>query len=487
MQKDPASAEELRHEAERIGRELVRLGASNDPFASAVRATRMPMLITDPRRPDNPIIFVNDAFLRLTGYAREEILGQNCRFLQGPDTEPQVVAELRAAIAERRAIEIEIQNYRKDGERFWNQLFIAPVYAADGELQYFFASQLDVTLRKERLVELENEVQRRVAHIQRQEATLSFALDAGRLGSWELDLDTGDLQASDTARANFGLVPGATFTYEHVVNSVHPADRAKRDAALRAALDDTGDYSVEYRIIWPNGDIRWLDVHGRVDRDESGRTRIVGVSIDITTRKNNEEHMVMLVNELNHRVKNTLAMVQSIAGQTLRNSNAPQSTTDLLSTRLVALSEAHDVLTRENWSGASLHEVVQGAVRPYVDHGERFRIQGPRVRLSPRAALSVAMAMHELGTNAAKYGALTSDSGTVDIVWTLLPETDGGFEMRWEERGGPRVETPSRRGFGSRLVERSLAAELGGSVRIEYEPAGVVCTIEAREPNRTEG
>lgn len=120
-----------------------------DPFAAAIRATRMSMLITDPRKPDNPIVFVNDSFLRLTGYAREEVMGRNCRFLQGPETDPAAIAELRTAVAEGNDISIDIVNYRKDSSTFWNALYISPVYNDKGELLFFFASQLDVSDRKQ--------------------------------------------------------------------------------------------------------------------------------------------------------------------------------------------------------------------------------------------------------------------------------------------------------------------------------------------------
>lgn len=133
------------------------LGGGTNPFAAAVRATHMPMLITNPRETDNPIVFANDAFCRLTGYAREEIVGRNCRFLQGPETDPATVARIRAAVRAAQPIEIDIRNYRKTGEPFWNRLFIAPVHDASGTLMCFFASQIDVTAEHRRLAGLESD------------------------------------------------------------------------------------------------------------------------------------------------------------------------------------------------------------------------------------------------------------------------------------------------------------------------------------------
>jgi len=147
---------DMNRDAERIGAELAGLDDGADPFASAVRATRMPMIVTNPRQDDNPIVFANDAFCRLTGYARDEILGHNCRFLQGHDTDPATVARMRAALAAAEPIELDIRNYRKDGQPFWNRLLMAPVHDAGGVLTHFFASQFDVTAELERLTELES-------------------------------------------------------------------------------------------------------------------------------------------------------------------------------------------------------------------------------------------------------------------------------------------------------------------------------------------
>jgi PAS domain S-box-containing protein len=138
-------------ERSRFEAEFARTDASTDPFVSAVRATRMPMLITDPNQPDNPIVFVNAAFSKLTGYGHDEIVGQNCRFLQGPETNRDDIARIRSAIARRVSIEIELLNHKKDGEVFWNRLLISPVFDQDGELTYFFASQFDVTLERDKL------------------------------------------------------------------------------------------------------------------------------------------------------------------------------------------------------------------------------------------------------------------------------------------------------------------------------------------------
>lgn len=198
---------------------------------------------------------------------------------------------------------------------------------------------------------------------------------------------------------------------------------------------------------------------------------------DRTDGRAADETQRLLINELNHRVKNTLATVQSIAAQTLRLAPSVEQGRAALDERLLALSRAHDVLTRESWEGAELREIVALAVSPYVSpEGARIATGGPSVRLAPRTALAIAMALQELATNAAKYGALSTPHGRLSIQWTLNKER---ITLTWQESDGPLVAPPLRRGFGSRLIERSLSTELGGEATIEFAPAGIICTINA--------
>ncbi|WP_336808373.1 PAS domain-containing protein [Fulvimonas yonginensis] len=225
-----------------------------------------------------------------------------------------------------------------------------------------------------------------------------------------------------------------------------------------------------------------LLTHGRVfdvfvSRLEDGsRRRLAVIFNDVTERKRHEQHQRLLLNELNHRVKNTLVTVQSMAAQSFRHGVDPEQARQQFEGRLMALSRAHDILTREHWGGASLETVVQEAIAPWRDqHRDRLHAQGPAVWLPPRHALAFAMVLHELCTNAVKYGALSNDSGQVNIDWTV----NDLLHLRWTESGGPPVRPPSGRGFGSRLIERGLRHEIGGQVDLRFAPGGVVCTIEA--------
>jgi two-component sensor histidine kinase len=175
-------------------------------------------------------------------------------------------------------------------------------------------------------------------------------------------------------------------------------------------------------------------------------------------------------------VKNTLAPVQSIAHETLRGGAATREARDLLTARLLALSAAHDVLTSESWEGADMVEVVAAALRPY--DSTRYAAEGAPHRVGPRAALAISMALHELATNALKYGALSGNAGHVRVSWSATG--DGGLTLTWREEGGPPVVPPTRVGFGSRLLRQGLMADLGGGADLRFEPGGLVCVIQAR-------
>jgi PAS domain S-box-containing protein len=231
----------------------------------------------------------------------------------------------------------------------------------------------------------------------------------------------------------------------------------------------------------------WLDIRmrardGRFIETSWSNMRIsdhtqIGIGIDITDRKHAEQQRTLLINELNHRVKNTLATVQSLAVQSLRSDASMPDARDRFEARLAALAQAHDLLTLEGWLGVSLGDVVERAVAPFRAANERVAVDGPPVRLQPKQALAISMALHELGTNALKYGALSNDAGQVRVAWRTAPDDADALELVWTERGGPPVLPPARKGFGSRLLERNLARELDGTTTLDYRPSGLICRI----------
>lgn len=211
---------------------------------------------------------------------------------------------------------------------------------------------------------------------------------------------------------------------------------------------------------------------------------LVGVSRDISDRKDGERHRDLLIGELNHRVKNTLAVVQSIAAQTLRAEDEPRVALRAFEARLAALARAHDILVDHAWDVAPLTDLIARILAPFREAAaSRFDLTGPEVRLEPRVAVALALALHELATNAVKYGALSGPSGRVSIRWRVhRGEAGAMMKLTWRESGGPRVTAPARRGFGSRLVERALTGELKGGARLEFDPAGVVCDLGVALP-----
>lgn len=220
---------------------------------------------------------------------------------------------------------------------------------------------------------------------------------------------------------------------------------------------------------------------------KDGQGRVIGASKiarDMTERRRADEHRAILVAELNHRAKNLLAMVQAIASQTLSNALSLGDAKLAFESRLGAMARGHDLLTFGNWAGTDLASVIKATVEPHGGGENRFHIKGPLVKLTPATALTFTMALHELCTNAAKYGALSRQNGSVTIIWQVTDANAGvRLQLSWTETGGPLVSPPSRKGFGSRLIERALAMELGGEVRIDYEPSGVICKIDVPLPS----
>lgn len=276
------------------------------PFVVAVEETRMAMIFTDAKVPENPIIFANDSFLKLTKYSREEVLGQSFNFLMARGTDEEALKRIESEFHADSghgdtSCGSEIRYRRKDGSEFWASLLISPVRDESGDIVQHFASFTDLTRHK----------------------------------------------------------------------------------------------------------------------DEQAQSR-------------------MLIDELNHRVKNTLATVQSIVSQALRNATDPAAIKEAIESRLFALSRSHDLLTRENWESAGLHDVIDAALEPFgIANGraERFEIEGDNVRFAPKAALALGIAFHELATNAVKYGAFSNDEGCIRVVWTI---EDGRLILHWREEDGPR-------------------------------------------------
>jgi PAS domain S-box-containing protein len=334
------------------------------------------------------------------------------------------------------------------------------------------------------------ELSRAEERIRESEARLASALAAGELGVHDYDPITGKLSWDNTVRRLWGVEDDAPITYETFASGVHPADLPAVEAAVARALDPSGPgrFNIEYRVIHRRtGEERWLVANGDATFENGVAIRLVGTVRDIHERKQGEAHREMLLQELNHRVKNTLATVKAIASQTLKGDGATPAARAAFDGRLMALASAHELLIRKDWADASLHDIIQRALAPHVGADTtRIEVRGPHASLSASSSLALTMCLHELATNAAKYGALSVEEGRVTVSWILRGTL---LALEWRENGGPPVSKPQRRGFGSQLIERSLASDLNGSAEIEFATSGVICRVTAtvKQPHGAQG
>ncbi|WP_293345257.1 HWE histidine kinase domain-containing protein [Phenylobacterium sp.] len=315
--------------------------------------------------------------------------------------------------------------------------------------------------------------------LRRSQQRLDLAVEAHAIGIFDWHIPSGKVVWNREEEALFGLEPGGfSGDIGGWRDRLLAEDLVRMEAELGEAMAAQREtMAFEFRIRRPDGAVRWVEGAARFLYAPDGTPhRMVGTNMDITDRKVAEQHQRLLINELNHRVKNTLAIVQGIAWQSFRPSGMAKSAVEAFEGRLAALSTAHDVLTRQSWEAASIGSIVAEAVAPHHAGDGRLTAEGPPVDLEPKTAVALGLAMHELATNAVKYGALSTPTGRVEVRWTA----DAGFlRLTWRESGGPTVSTPVRRGFGARLLEHGLAEELRGAVRLEFRQEGVLCAVEA--------
>lgn len=317
------------------------------------------------------------------------------------------------------------------------------------------------------------------------ETRLRLAQEAAQIGTFDFDARTGALVWDNRCRAIFGLSPDVPVTYEtSFLEGLHPEDRARIAATVERVLDpaSNGIFDVLYRTIGhEDGVVRHVKANGQTIVENGATTRFVGAVRDVTDEKEAEERQLLLTRELQHRVKNTLAMVNALANQTLRRAANVQDGLAAFSARLIALGHAHDILTQTSWTSAPIAAIVDNSLKTHsADDNTRIVASGPDLRLTARQSLALALGLHELATNAIKYGSLSNDTGRVAIEWELAHQAgQKHLSFVWREMDGPVVEKPATRGFGSRLIEQAMAAEFGGEVTIDYKPDGLVCTISA--------
>jgi len=364
---------------------------------------------------------------------------------------------------------LELSAVRRDGSEFPVELSISTSGEAVDPL--FLGFIRDISERRETIAKLEAS-----------EARFRAMADAAPAPVWMTTAE-GGVEFVNEAFAEFAGLDREGLLGDVWIDLIHPDDILNVLSKRLDARAGLQSYSFEARFRRQSGVYKWMLANARPRIDAAGQfLGYLGMAMDLTEIKEAEAHQRLLIHELNHRVKNTLASIQSIARQTLKADETPPHVRERLFDRLLAMSAAHDVLTRENWSGAAVEEVVRQGLRPFVDERDpgRIMVQGPALRVGPSAALALSLAIHELGTNAVKYGALSTSEGKVSIDWT--PTGGGRAQLVWREVGGPKVTEPARKGFGARLLDGGLTADLGGRPQLIFAPEGV----EARLPLRLE-
>jgi PAS domain S-box-containing protein len=367
---------------------------------------------------------------------------------------------------------------KADGSRVAVLMDIDPLLDARGKMFGLVTCFQDITERKKVYEALARSQQ----DLRQQEERWNATYEHAAIGIVEIDAEGRFLRVNESICDITGLSREELLGWRLFART-HPDDRdVDEELYRRQVKGEIGFYSIEKRFIRKDGRVIWCAIRSSTVRDAAGNF-LYGVRVvqDVTARKEADDRQKLLMDELNHRVKNTLATVQSLATQTARGTDSPEAFRKSFEGRLIALSQAHDQLTRRHWASADLRAIANSAISAYLDGAEdRIALSGDDVTVTPRVALTMAMVFHELTTNAVKYGALSVPAGRVEVMWRVVQGSSQPalLWIEWREHGGPSVTAPARQGFGSRFIEGSVTAELQGTARLHFDAAGLRCTME---------
>jgi PAS domain S-box-containing protein len=440
----------------------------------AVLAESLPQLVWS-ARPDGHVDYVNRRWREFTGLAPEQSTGEGWQAALHPGDLPGVLEHWRRSLETGEPYEREYRVRNTAGEYEWFLSRAIPIQDLTGRIARWFGTSTNI-----------DEQKKAVEALRLLESQYRLALEAADLGTWQIDLEQNLITWDEGSCALYHLPHNGLYslTLEDAWAMIHPDDREAVKARIAAAaeLEADGQYDSQYRAVLPDGKLRWFRSHGQaLYRNEGGIRRAVslyGVVSDVTERHALEEAQTLLTRELNHRVKNLFAIANGMVSMTARTAKDPKDMATALRGRLSALSRAHELVqpasAADMGSGidVELARLIEAVLDPYRQSGQnRIVIEGPGVSVGSNTTTSLALVLHELATNAAKYGCLSCAEGELTIRWTVQDDT---ADLIWTESGGPAIESPPAfEGFGTQLSQRSIAGQLGGTLEREWRREGL--------------
>jgi PAS domain S-box-containing protein len=388
-----------------------------------------------------------------------------------PDDRERFKALIRELRADKPSYALSFRFCSPDGRQLWLEETAKGEFDAAGRLLRIKGLTRNITDRKK--------AERALAE---RDMQLSLAGRAALVGSFTVDFETEEVQFSGGYAAIHGLPEETSRTTRSIWKAgLHPEDLPRVDELRsRAFHDRRSEYGLEYRIVRSTGEVRWIEARCFLSYHNDGRPqRVVGVDIDVTERRRAEEQQRMLLAELDHRVKNVLATVSAVASRMQDENLSGAEFAATLAGRIQSMAATHELLSCRQWKGVSIRELVRRELAPYTT-GSNTDLDGPEVMLTPEAAQALSMTLHELTTNAAKHGALSTDAGHVSVRWRRVPNSGPGAWARveWQETCGHAVRPPDRSGYGMEVIRDLIPYQLDGAVDLVFAPGGVRCTLD---------
>jgi len=407
----------------------------------------------------------------ILGNERGGLAGNNFLRRVHADDRERFKTHIRQLSARGSSYALNFRFVRPDGETVWLEETAKGEFDTAGRLLRIKGLTRDITNRKQSELALAE-----------RNAQLALAGRAALVGSYTCDVNKGTIQVSEGYAAIHDLPEGTTETsYSEWRARVHPEDLGRAEALRdQAFADRQREHNAEYRIVLSTGEVRWIERRGVISYGEDGRPeRVVGVNIDVTERQRAEQRQRALNAELDHRVKNSLASISAVVSHTLNASSSMSDFATALEGRIQSMARTHELLSARRWQGISVAELIRRELAPYATSGNT-EIDGREIILSAEAVQVIAMVVHELTTNAAKYGALSTQNGRVSIRWRQRPNGHprSHLVIEWREIGGPSVVAPQNSGFGTHTIRDLIPYELGGTADLSFAPEGVCCRLE---------